>query len=270
MEMAHLIYLYGLIPTTEATGKSFPSFKGFDGESELYTIQLNNITAVVCNLDSKEYSAENIKEKIDSDMEWLQDKAFHHHETLVALYKEYTIIPLKFCTIYKNEQSLQGKIEASKSKIEQTFKTLEGNEEWNLKIYCDDEKLKQDVSKNNTEIEAKRKEISFLTPGRQFFEKKKIDELIESELENEKNRVCEGLHEKLKTFAIQAEVKRNWSKDVTGLKENMTWNSVFLLPVYKVDSYLEEVKRLEEELRETGWRFEASGPWPAYHFSSFS
>ncbi|MCF6410788.1 GvpL/GvpF family gas vesicle protein [Pseudalkalibacillus salsuginis] len=268
--MDQLIYLYGLIPTPAAAQKSFPSFQGFDGESELYTIPINNVTAVVCRLDPDEYSEETIKEKIDNDMEWLQGKAFHHHETMVKLYKEYPVIPLKFCTIYKNEQSMYDKIQASEEKIEQTFESLEGNEEWNLKIYCDDEKLKHDVSKNNYEIEAKKKEISALTPGRRFFEMKKIDELVEEELEKEKNRVCEKLHEKLKEFSVKAEIKRNWSRDITGLKENMAWNSVFLLPVAKVDSFLDEVKRLEKERGQNGWRFEASGPWPAYHFSSFS
>jgi hypothetical protein len=248
--MGDLIYLYGLIPTKEAAAhQSFPSFTGFDGERKLYTIPINNVTAVVCKLDSDHYSEEAIKDKIDSDMDWLQEKAFHHHETVAALYKSFTIIPLKFCTIYMNEDSLKQTIQSNETRIDETLSMLKGNEEWNVKIYSDDHELKKQVSENNSAIE---------------------DKLIEDELENEKNRVCELVHEKLKEHSLHAAIKKNWSKDVTGLKENMAWNSVFLLPIPKVESFLEEMKQFEQELGGTGWRFEATGPWPAYHFSSFS
>ncbi len=243
--------------------------KGFDGEGELYSMTIGEVTAIVCKLDATQFSEETIKNKIDSDMEWLQEKAFHHHETVLMVSKMYTIIPLTFCTLFKNEDSLQNKIKSNIHQLENTFSQLEGNEEWNLKIYCEDEQLKKQVSENNASIEAKRQEISELPPGRQFFEKKKMDQLIENELENEKNRLCEEVHEKLKTYSLRGSVKKNWSKDVTGRKENMTWNSVFLISEEKVNQFLEEIKQYEESMGENGWRFEASGPWPPYHFSSF-
>ncbi|WRP06539.1 GvpL/GvpF family gas vesicle protein [Rossellomorea aquimaris] len=268
--MSDLLYLYGLIPTKEANKKSLPSMKGFDGEGELYTIEIGEVTAIVCDLPPNEYSEETIKDKVDNDMDWLQEKAFHHHETVLMVSKMYTIIPLKFCTLYKNEDSLKSTIEGNRNKLETTFTQLDGNEEWNVKIYCDDKLLKKQVSESNPSIEAKRKEISELPKGRQFFEKKKIDQLIDRELENEKNRLCEEVHEKLKEHSLHGNIKKNWSKDVTGRQENMAWNSVFLLPVSNVDEFVEEIKQYEEELGHAGWKIEASGPWPPYHFSSFS
>ena len=74
--MSDLLYLYGLIPTKEANKENLPSMKGFDGESELYTIEIGDVTAIVCDLPSNEYSEETIKEKVDNDMDWLQEKAF--------------------------------------------------------------------------------------------------------------------------------------------------------------------------------------------------
>ncbi|WP_347548455.1 GvpL/GvpF family gas vesicle protein [Pseudalkalibacillus hwajinpoensis] len=268
--MGNLIYLYGLVPSNEANNTSLPSTKGFDGEREIYTLSINEVTAIVCQLDSDHYSEETISDKINNDMEWLQEKAFHHHETVQQLAQMYTIVPLKFCTLYKNQESLQHTIERNTEKLNETFKLLDGNEEWNLKIYCDDELVKKQVSESNASIEAKRQEISELPRGRQFFEKKKIDELINQELENEKNRFCEEIHEKLKKISLFGSIKKNWSKDVTGRKEKMAWNSVFLIPSANVEEFIEEIKLDEEIYGQTGWSFEVSGPWPPYHFSSFS
>ncbi|WP_404347316.1 GvpL/GvpF family gas vesicle protein [Sutcliffiella horikoshii] len=268
--MGELIYLYGLIPTNESVSQPVPSIKGFDGKGDIYTIPIGEITAIVCSLDANEYSEEIIKEKINSDMEWLQEKAFHHHETVMALSKLYTVIPLKFCTLYKNETSLTDTVQQNHSKMTDTFALLEGNEEWNLKIYCNDELLKKQVSQNNPAIEQRREEISQLSKGKQFFEKKKLDKLIDDEVENEKDRVSERIHTHLKDFVLQGNVKRNWSKDVTGRKENMTWNSVYLISSSKVEQFSEEIQQFEKKMGDMGWQFEPTGPWPAYHFSSFS
>ncbi|WP_332698360.1 GvpL/GvpF family gas vesicle protein [Halalkalibacter lacteus] len=268
--MGDLIYLYGLIPTNEATNQSLPTFKGFDGSGGIYTIPIEKSTAIVCKLDSEKYSEERIKDKVSNDMEWLQEKAFHHHETVKKLARKFTIIPLKFCTLYKNQDSLRKAVHAKEPKIESAFSLLAGNEEWNVKMYCDDHVVKEQIKKNNPAIEAKRAEISQLPKGRQFFEKKKLDKLIESELEEEINRISENVHLHLKEFVIQGNVKRNWSKNVTGKKENMTWNGVYLISETAVESFLEQVQQYEIQMQEMGWKFEVSGPWPAYHFSSYS
>ncbi|WP_409293704.1 GvpL/GvpF family gas vesicle protein [Peribacillus sp. SCS-26] len=268
--MERLIYLYGLVPAGEIEQQPLPALKGFDGNEEIYSIPAGSITAVVSSLDPVEYSEENIKDKTNNDMEWLQEKAFHHHETVLKLSKEYTIIPLKFCTLYKNQGSLVQAVQTNESKMVDTLELLTGNEEWNLKIYSDDKLLKEEVSKNNTTIETKREEINQLPKGKQFFEKKKLDKLIEAELEEEKNKVSEKIHEHLQTFTLKGNIKRTWNKDVTGRKENMTWNSVYLIPVSGVEEFLHQIQEYEKDMKEKGWHFEASGPWPAYHFSSFS
>jgi hypothetical protein len=268
-DMGDLLYLYGLIPTNEAT-HPLPSVKGFDGEHEIFMLPNEDVTAIVCHLDHAAYSEETISDKINNDMEWLQEKAFHHHETVQQLAKQYTIVPLKFCTLYKNEESLRETVDKNKTKLSETFALLDGNEEWNLKIYCDDEQIKQQVSENNPVIKAKRDEISALPRGRQFFEKKKMDELINQELEAEKNRFCENIHEKLSSVSLFGSIKKTWGKDVTGRKEKMAWNSVFLLPKANVEQFLNNVEQYEGDFEEAGWKFEVSGPWPPYHFSSFS
>ncbi|MFB5086578.1 GvpL/GvpF family gas vesicle protein [Psychrobacillus sp. PGGUH221] len=268
--MDSLIYLYGLIPTEEAGKQQIPAINGFDGKGGIYTLPIGKATAIICDLDAEQYSEENIKEQINSDMEWLQEKAFHHHETVMMLSKMYTVIPLKFCTLFKNQGSLANAVQTKEAHLVDTFSSIHGNEEWNLKIYCDDQLLKKQVSQSNQTIEAKREEISHLSKGKQFFEKKKLDKLIESELEEEKNRISENIHVHLSEIALKGNVKRTWSNDVTGRKDEMTWNSVYLIPAANVENFLEQIQQYEKGMKGMGWQFEATGPWPAYHFSNFS
>ncbi|MEI4769834.1 GvpL/GvpF family gas vesicle protein [Psychrobacillus sp. FJAT-51614] len=268
--MDSLIYLYGLIPTDEGDKQQIPSINGFDGKSGIYTLPIGKVTAIVCGLDAERYSEESIKEQINNDMEWLQEKAFHHHETVMMLSKMYTVIPLKFCTLFKNQGSLENTVQTNEAHLVDTFASIYGKEEWNLKIYCDDQLLKEQVSQSNPAIEARREEISQLSKGKQFFEKKKLDKLIESELEEEKNRISENIHVHLSGIALKGNVKRTWSNDMTGRKDDMTWNSVYLIPAADVENFLEQIQQYEKDMKGMGWQFEATGPWPAYHFSNFS
>lgn len=268
--MDGLIYVYGLVPATEAANQPLPPLQGFDGKGGLYAIPMQEVTAIACDLEPGTYTEENIEDRIQNDVDWLQEKAFHHHETVMQLSRLYTMVPMKFCTLYKNEHNLQTAVQESETKITRAFSIITGNEEWNLKIYCDDEQLKEKVSQSHPEIEAKRAEISELPKGRQFFEKKKLDKLVDAKLEEEKNKISESIHHDLSDFAMQGNVKRNWSSDVTGRKDQMTWNSVYLISGSETERFLERVQQYEQDMKETGWEFVASGPWPAYHFSSFS
>jgi hypothetical protein len=266
--MDSLIYLYGLIPSEEVENNMLPSMMGFDGNSDLYTVPIGRVTAVVCDIDAEQHTEERIKDLINNDMEWLQEKAFHHHETVKNLSMEFTVIPLKFCTIYKNEDSLKSSIQSNEIQLMNTIDSISGKEEWNLKIYCDDQQLKQRIAENHPVIEGKKAEISTLPKGRQFFEKKKIEKMVESLLEEEKNSVSEKIHQELVKLTDKGAVKNAWNKDVTGRKEQMTWNSVYLIPREDVESFLEKIEDIQKEMQVAGWQFEPTGPWPAYHFSS--
>src|SRR5690606_2900949 len=106
--------------------------------------------------------------------------------------------------------------------------------------------------------------------GKQFFQKKKLNKLIESQLDEEKNKVSEQIHLHLKELALKGNVKRTWGNDATGRKDNMTWNGVYLISKSQIEVFLEQLQHYETSRQKARWRCEATGPWPAYHFSSFS
>jgi len=45
---------------------------------------------------------------------------------------------------------------------------------------------------------------------------------------------------------------------------------VFLLPSLQITKFVTEIEELQQKLENKGWKFEVTGPWPPYHFSSFA
>ncbi|WP_174615701.1 GvpL/GvpF family gas vesicle protein [Virgibacillus ihumii] len=264
------IYVYGFVPANEVQNQPIPEHEGFDESENLYSINMGTVTALVADLEPEAYTEEIVEEKMNNDLEWLQKKAFHHHEILMELNKLYTVIPLSFCTIYNNQNSLVQSVTPELNGLFESFERINGKEEWNLKIYCNDDKLKETVNERNPVINEKRAEIRKLSPGRQFFEKKKIEQLVNKELEKERDKLCEQIHNEFKLMAAQADVKKTLGKDVTGRKERMGWNSVYLVAVSDVNLFLEKIERKEQEMQYSGIQIEITGPWPSYHFVSLT
>jgi hypothetical protein len=270
IDMEKKIYLYGFIPTKELNKTPLPEHEGFDDKEMLFPLQVDSITAIVSKLEADDYTEEIIEDKINNDLAWLQKKAYHHHEVLMFLNKFYTAVPLSFCTIYNNEGSLVETAASQADDLHSSFAEISGKEEWNLKIYYDEEKVKKLVSENNPLMQRKQQEIKDLSPGRQFFERKKIDKLAEKEMDKELNERCNEIHIELSGMAARSDVKKTLGKDATGRKDNMSWNSVFLLNTSEVDDFMNEVMKKEKRLGGSGLKMEATGPWPAYHFSNLS
>lgn len=260
------IYLYGIVPVIELDKTPFSSFAGIDKEQQAAVAIYGDIAAIYTKVDAEAYEREALESRMKDDLEWLQESAMHHHEVLLDLQKQYTLIPMKFCTIYLSQDSLEEKLREQADTIQSLFIRIKGSQEWNLKIYCDDEPLREHVLQSSPSIKEKMKEIESLPPGRQFFEKRKIDQLVDGELEKEKNQFCEQVHAELTEIASEEKVKTAWSKDVTGGELEMSWNSVYLIQENQVEAFLELVQQKNVESASSGWRFEATGPWPAYHF----
>ncbi|WP_100010265.1 GvpL/GvpF family gas vesicle protein [Lentibacillus sediminis] len=263
--MNKLIYLYGIIPG----GSSVQPFKGLDEQSDVYTIPFEDVDAVVCNLDETEYGEKELEKKTN-DAKWLHEKAFHHHEALMSLYKDYPVIPMKFCTIYKSTDNLQETIDTHRERMVELLDVIADKEEWILKIYCEEDKVRDTVSEKNETVEAKKQEIAALSPGRQYLEKRKLDQTIDQESDREKQRFADWVHEELRGKAIDNEVKRNWNKDITGRSEEMCFNGVYMLEKPAVDEFLNQVSEIQNQSEDGGWLLEVTGPWPSYHFAQIS
>ncbi|GGF17427.1 protein gvpL [Halobacillus andaensis] len=264
--MSQLFYLYGIISSSNDQKNLFSSYQGIDKKHELEVKEYGELSAVFCYVDEEEFGEEVLEEKTNQ-MEWVQEKAFHHHEMLIKLRENATIIPMKFCTIYKTEQNLQSMIDSYHQQMKDLLQQLEGKEEWNLKIYCDRDKLTENVGDHNLNIKKKKEEIAQLSKGRQYLESRKLDQYIQQEVEKEQEQFSSKIHDQLTEYSVDDTVKKNWNRDVTGRDEEMCWNSAYLVPIEKVESFLALVTEAKKTHQEAGWIFEATGPWPAYHFA---
>lgn len=265
MVQTEYLYVYGLTYLDEIEKEKLPDLTGID-HRPVYPLVHDNLVAIVTSVRAEDFS----QEKIDTNLkntEWLKSNAFHHHECIFDIHKQITILPLPFSTIFESEKNLRNYLDKQKSNFQKNLTSINGKEEWNLKLFCDQEKLLTFAVAHDPSIIDLKEKIRTMPKGRQFLFKKKLEQQIASQSESLQSQCWLDIHEQLRPLFSESHLRQNWSKEVTERKEEMIANCDFLIPRQNVSHFFTQVKELEEKLNESGCSFQISGPWPPYHFS---
>lgn len=259
--MDDLIYVYCITEKPEISGK----LSG-NGDS-VYPVSHRGISAIVGRVPAREFNEEELKNKI-KDMPWLGSMAREHQRIIEGIMKEQTVIPLKLCTIFKDEVRVKEMIEENQDRFNMLLDKLSGKEEWGVKIYCDMEVLGAEVGKSSEIISELDSEIEGSTIGRAFLLRKKREKLMEEEMVR---LIVECTHEilrRLKECAEEYCELRPMPKKITGKCMNMILDAAFLLYRSKLKAFVDTIMELGEEYGQSGFEFDYSGPWPPYNFSN--
>jgi hypothetical protein len=261
------IYLYGLIPTQELDKGSIPAFSGIDDSYESFVKTIRDVTAVLCPVKGSEYSEYSLDKKT-SDISWLKEKAIHHHQVLSELQQQFTVIPLKFCTIFTSLDRLEDSLNKSYEKILSLFSLLKNKEEWNLKVYCNENHLRKFVEEHHPVIRKMKEELRDMSPGKRYLKEKLLDQTILTKIKEQQEEIGEFIHNKVKPLSINYDMKEDLNKRVTGRTDEMILNSVYLIDKDNVAQFKEIVTIGKDNYPTQELKIEVSGPWPIYHFSS--
>lgn len=261
----HYIYLYGVILTEELEKTEVPSFIGID-QKNVHVIKVKELAAVVTPVDPHNFSQQQIDLQL-KDSEWLKDKAFHHHECISVIHSQFTILPMSFCTIFQREENLKSLLTEQFDVILHKLNTLKNKQEMNVKIYCNSEQAFSYVLKHNPAVLELRENIATMPKGKQFIMKKKLNQLITSQLEIEQSQWWQQIEQELQLFFTGSKLRKNWGREITERSDDMIVNCDFLIDKKNTESFLKKLLDLEQKFADLGCTFQVSGPWPPYHFS---
>lgn len=260
-----IIYLYGVILAEELEKTEVPSLIGIDQKS-VYVIRVKELAAVITPVNPHNFSQQQIDLQL-KDSEWLKDKAFHHHECISVIHSHFTILPLSFCTIFQNEENLNSLLTEQYEVVLNKLITLKNKQEMNVKIYCSSEQAYSYLVSHNPAVLELRENIATMPKGKQFIMKKKLNQLITSQLEKEQSEWWQQIEQELQLLFVQSKLRKNWGREITERSDDMIVNCDFLIDKKKSESFLNKVIELEQVFAGLGCTFQVSGPWPPYHFS---
>lgn len=251
-----VLYVYGI---AKKDNELDLNIKGF-GTENISLVDFDDIAAVV-SIVGDEFSQEAIDKNV-KDMKWVAKNATLHENVVESVMEKTTIIPMTFCTIFKNEESVKKMLEENYSKFKENLERLANKIEVGVKVYFDAGPLKQELKKELPEIKKLEEEAKKQSSGVAYFTEQKIDILLKEGVRNKIIDFSKEIFKKLKPLAENAKESELWNKKATG--RDMLLNSVFLIKKSDFDQFKKNMERINLEYKNL--EFEIAGPFPPYNF----
>ncbi len=233
-----LIYLYGI--TREIPAKlRLP--EAVDGSAAVEAFPCGEFSCWISRVDPAEFG-DSLQTHMQ-DLEWLAAASVRHQRVVAAIFEKTVILPARFATLFRSEQSLARHVSKSQRELRKSFERLKGRHEYGVKIFAES---------------SARGQASAAASGRDYLRRKsEMLAATASTISPELERFIAGLRE------MAVEVAEGGA--VSGGQRRLVWHGSLLLgrsDRAQLDAALATFSR-DFQGR---YRIECSGPWPPYSF----
>ena len=260
-------YLYCL---TDKSKNKFSS-RGVD-KKKVYTLSHKDVTAVITEVDSKEFDPKKIKSKLE-DTVWAEEKV-RNHESVIreAIEMEGAVIPLKFLTLYKSKVKIENLLKKQYGQFRNLLNKLKGKTEWGLKIYVvNKESLMEAIKKEDEEIIKLKAELSEKPEGVKYFLEKKLEKRISEKLNAQLDKYLKDIFEICIPFSMEKpQILKPLPEGLGDKGREMILNVSYLVRDEKAGEFKKTIQRVHNYYFSKGLWIEHTGPWPPYSFVSQS
>jgi hypothetical protein len=239
-------YIYGIIAANQR--REFGSI-GIGARGDVvYTLPYQNLAAIVSCSPIVRYAV-------------TRENSIAHAKVLEQAMEEHTVLPVRYCTIAENEETIIEKILKNRyQEFIDLIRKMEGKMELGVRArWTDLNAIFAEVVEENKDIRAlKEALLSERNEQRQYAGKIKIGQLVQKALEEKKKREAEELLEALRPLSLDC--KENWVYGDMNLV-----NAAFLVAKEKereFDSKMQELEKVYGERK----KLKYVGPIAPYNF----
>lgn len=256
-------YLYGVVGADE-TPTTLERWPGVDGGHEVVLLTEGPVAGVASRVALDEFDASVLPERL-GDAAWLEQKIRAHEQVLEGVLESSSIIPCRFCTVYRTEAELRRFLSERSGDLAAALGRVAGRVELGVKAFVDRERFATGgAAVRNETIRELAEHSSHAEGGRAYLEMRRLEQLVTEELMRFKEEVAAHVHERLLAAAddgVQLNLQR---PEVSGREEDMLFNGAYL--VADRPRFERELGEVADEYRDSGVELELTGPWPPYNF----
>src|SRR5881227_864334 len=238
-----------------------------ESESDIELVGEGALAAVVSGVPLADYGEGELPSRL-ADAAWTATRALRHERVVEHFARRAGVVPLRFGTIYLRREGVGRMLSERGAQFLSILKRLEGREEWGLNVYVERALLREAVTALSARLRELEERASSSPPGQAYLVRKKIESLRDEEARAETRRVAAEVEHKLAAASDRAARLRVLKDEATEQGE-LAARLAFLVPRQKFDEFRAEAEMLAAEYTPLGFRFELTGPWPAYNFAVF-
>lgn len=212
---------------------------------EVYTVPYRGLSAVVSDTPLVEYEPN-------------EENAFAHEHVVGRVLSEYGVLPLKFCTIFKDEAGIKRVLANLYDRFCVEFKRLEGRVEMGVKVLWAPQAAMNEIEQASEKVSKLKRQISSKSPRATHLLRTRLEKVVRQELNRKADEYSARIYSLLK--------KGSDDSRLNSLIGSMIVNAAFLVRKDKLGDFKSNFELIRSEYTGKGFEFILSGPWPPYNF----
>lgn len=255
--MPTLDYVYCVVPST-FTFTNAP--EGID-ETQLRLVPCDDVAAIVSTLDGDAYAPAHIEHNV-TNVDWLKPRAIAHDRVVTWASDHDATVPLPMWTIFSDHTTITQALNTLNPKLRASLETIRNAREYTVRLFADLTKLLQHASTLSPHLAELERRIATASPGQAYLFRKKLDAERKTEVRTIARHIAD------ETFTTLAAHAKDATRDPLPQSDEATavLNASFLVDTATYDHFRQALTDLVTRYTPTGFHFDFTGPWPAYHF----
>jgi hypothetical protein len=243
---------------TRGEDLSIPSdLPGIDPGQEVTALNDGELAAIVSRVPLDDFDEEGLRERL-TDMAWLERTARRHEDVLDAIRALRTVIPMRLCSIYREESGVRSMLERESEGLETALERVDAKAEWGVKVFL--------VSHTMPAATRAAQEPGADDAGVAYMEGRRREHRQREQDRHGVDKACGSIHERLSAVSVEGLVIAPQRPEVTEHSGTMMLNAAYLVDDPCHESFHTEVQALQTEIEPLGLELATTGPWPPYNF----
>ncbi len=260
-------YTYAIARPKPGARPDAAAIPGIDPHHPVRAIAHGDLLALVSAVSLAEYDLDALKAHLQ-DSSWLEFLARAHQRVMTELLDAYTLLPLKLCTLYTDEERACAALAAGAEQFRAALGQIEGAVEWGVKAYCDRPALEAWAERSAPQLSQLAQTVAAASPGARYMLQKRLQRAAQQASEELRHSYAQASHSLLLAHARAAEQSPLQPAQIHGRGDDMVLNGAYLVSEQTTDAFAAALDELRAQYGPCGFSFVLTGPWPAYSFSS--
>jgi hypothetical protein len=239
-----------------------------EDDARLEAVEAEGLAAVVSAVPLDTYGEGALAERL-ADAAWTATRALRHERVAEHFARRAAVVPLRFGSIYLRREGVAAMLAERAAQLREVLARLGGREEWGLNVFVERARLREEVTRVSVRLRELASQAEAATPGQAYLLRKKIEGLRDEESRAETRRIAGEVERRL-AEASDGAVRLRVLKDEAAEQGELAARLAFLVARDGFEDFRDAAERLAAEYTPLGFRFELTGPWPAYNFTGES
>ncbi len=265
-EKEQVVYVYGV--ASGAVDLSAAP-RGVE-EAAVVAVADGDLTALCSFVSGSDYTGDPIEARV-GDVEWVGPRATAHDAVLTWASDHAEVVPFTMFTLFSGIDSVESMLRRRRDSLAKTLERVRGAREYTLRVYqraapADDTVLVG----SDPRIAELEKLAAEATPGQRYLLERKLERARREEHSRSGATVAAEVASTLAANSVEvvrSQLPTTPDPDAGG---RAVLDASFLVKRENVDELRAALGALVERYEPRGFRFEFTGPWPAYHFARTS